>query len=84
MPRSEVSLLLAAHIWILLLHGFSCCGGLTAVGDLVGVAGPLSGWLPGPTLCRWWVGQVYRMAGCRSPGVQGLVVVVDRTRLWCR
>ena len=29
-----------------------CCGRLTTLGCLVHVAGPWSGWLPGPTLHR--------------------------------
>jgi len=33
------------------VHGTFCCGRLTTVGGLLGMAGHCSGWLLGPALC---------------------------------
>ena len=41
-------------LWVSLYRPYVsfCCGGLTVVGGLVGVAGPWSSWLSGCALCR--------------------------------
>ena len=60
------------------LCGSFCCGKLTAMGGLVGLVGPQSGCLPGPSCVEaaghWLAGLGHKVAGCRTLGSPGLVL----------